>query len=283
MIKYFNKIWNTPPRIIATYLKNMLYKLVYKNPDSLDDLNKFKRYTETSIRYLNHDLKIVDSASFLFFEDEIFQKEIYRFKTDNLQPRIIDCGANIGASVIYFKRLYPDARIDAFEPDKKIFESLKFNIKSFDLKNVELHNTGLWNKDTVLSFYAEGADGGRIAVKGDKDRIIKIKTERLSPYLNDHVDFLKIDIEGAEYRVLEESKDYLHNVDRVFIEYHSFVAENQKDLSRILLILNEAGYRVNINTPGLNSPQPFIFRNINEKMDMQLNIYAFRTEETKQK
>src|SRR5688500_10055596 len=48
---------------------------------------------------------------------EIFVREIYRFETDIRNPVIIDCGSNIGLSVLYFHKSYPGARILAFEPD----------------------------------------------------------------------------------------------------------------------------------------------------------------------
>ena len=45
---------------------------------------------------------------------------------------VIDCGANIGMSITYFKRLYPKSKIIGFEPDPKIFETLKKNIRVVD-------------------------------------------------------------------------------------------------------------------------------------------------------
>ena len=47
---------------------------------------------------------------------EIFIENIYK-QTLREKPYIIDCGANIGMSVIYMKQLYPQAEIIAFEPD----------------------------------------------------------------------------------------------------------------------------------------------------------------------
>src|SRR6478752_2497070 len=47
---------------------------------------------------------------------EIFMRGDYYFESDNAQPTIIDCGSNIGISVLFFKRLFPQCRIIAFEP-----------------------------------------------------------------------------------------------------------------------------------------------------------------------
>ena len=47
--------------------------------------------------------------------EELFLDEIYRFQTNNEKPVIIDCGANIGLSSLYFKSIYPNAILHAFE------------------------------------------------------------------------------------------------------------------------------------------------------------------------
>ena len=67
------------------------------------------------------------------------------------KPFIIDCGANIGLSVIYLKNLYPDAEIVAFEPDEQNFQLLQKNIASFGFKNVEARKEAVWTENTMAS------------------------------------------------------------------------------------------------------------------------------------
>src|SRR5574343_383343 len=50
-----------------------------------------------------------DNAGFLHSLEEIFETEIYKFQTQDEIPYIIDCGANFGLSILYFKKLYPNA------------------------------------------------------------------------------------------------------------------------------------------------------------------------------
>ena len=167
-------------------------------------IQNLPRFTETEIDFLNKKIHIVDIASFNFIRKEIFDQQIYKFKADTEVPYIIDCGANIGLSIIYFKQLYPDAEIVGFEPDDKVFKALQHNMEAFNFSNVELIKKACWNEETTLKFYSEGADGGRVAKEFDTDQIIEVETIRLRKFLDRKVDFLKIDIEGAEVQVLAD-------------------------------------------------------------------------------
>ena len=80
-------------------------------------IKNIPRFTETSLYFLGKEIRIVDIASFNFLKLELFEHQIYKFKCDTETPYIIDCGANIGLSIIYFKLLFPKAEIIAFEPD----------------------------------------------------------------------------------------------------------------------------------------------------------------------
>ncbi len=207
--------------------------------------------------------------------DEIFDKEIYRFVCDTESPLVIDCGSNIGLSIIYFKKLFPRCRVMAFEPDKKVFEILEFNVSSFGFSNVEIFDKAVWNSETTLEFMSEGADGGRVVATEDQSYSkYSVNTIRLRDYLKEPVDFLKIDIEGAETEVIQDCEDLLPNIRNLFIEYHSFV-DRPQTLHTLTTILFESGFRVHIHPP-IISPHPFVSRNVHMGMDMQLNIFAFR-------
>ena len=259
---------------LKNYIKKILSGGVDKNGD-FSYLRALPRYHPVEIALFSHKFKLPDSASFLFQYNEIFASQIYKFKTNNSKPYIIDCGANIGLSIIYFKRLYPSAKIIGFEPDKQIFNVLSYNINSFNLKGITLINKALWNLETTMKFFAEGSDGGRIAVKGDKENIVEIQTTSLRKYISKTVDFLKIDIEGAETRVMENCEDLLYRVDKIFIEYHSFLKETQS-LDKILRILTKSSFRYYISNIGVKRQYPFIGNDLWTGMDNQLNIFAIR-------
>lgn len=284
-MKQFNKnkiflayrIKNKFGKLLPYKIKNIINIIIDKkshNPEVLK-ISKIPRYTEAMVNFLGRPIKIIDSASFVSAHKAIFQDEIYRFKTDKIKPYILDCGANIGLSVIYLKKLYPDSVISAFEPDKKAFDALKFNVNSFDLKDVELINKALWREETSMSFFSQGADGSRIALENDDKNIVKVDTLRLKSFIDKPVDLLKLDIEGAETAVLEDSQESLANVKNLFVEYHSFINKEQ-ELDKLLKILKQAGFRYYVQHVGVNSPYPFMKINSALGMDNQLNIFAYR-------
>jgi FkbM family methyltransferase len=240
-------------------------------------LKQTPRFKKGSFKFNDKELQYMDSASLLFIYDEIFNKQIYNFKTEIKSPLIIDAGANIGLSVIYFKMKYPDAKIIAFEPDEEVFNVLKNNVASFGFNDVNLIKKGLWKEETVLTFHSEGADGGRIAENENKGKLIKIETAKLSSYLkNNQIELLKIDIEGAEFEVLKECKEFLGNVDKLFVEYHSFIDQKQ-ELGEMLGFITNAGLKIiNISVPGLSINSPFSDKINFGEMDLQLNIFAMR-------
>jgi len=234
------------------------------------------RYRRQTTKLLGPTLTLVDGRSFFYSYREIFTERIYSFQADNNSPCIIDGGANIGLSVIFFKHAYPNSRITAFEADPVVFSVLEKNIKTFALDNVALINKALWNADAQLLFRREGADAGRIATEEENDiEALQVDSIRLSKFLGEEtVDFLKLDIEGAEYEVLFECKDQLHHVQNIFVEYHSFAKKEQK-LDEILAVLRSVGFRVQVHTQRV-SPQPLLSRKVLDGMDMQLNIFGFR-------
>jgi FkbM family methyltransferase len=273
VISFLKKV--VPDSVKHTYkMKNdATYRSSFKQQIELNRISKLPRYTRGYIHLLDRDLLFLDNASFIFMFDEIFTKGVYEFRSNKKSPLIIDCGANIGLSIIYFKTIFPEAEIIAFEPDPEIYNVLTTNAGLLD--NVKFIKAALWNEETTVDFYSEGADSGRVGKIPVDATIIKIPTKRLRSYLNREIDFLKMDIEGAEVKVLIDCKEELKNVKNLFVEYHSFLGERQ-ELSDLIKVLEESGFRYHINSPGISSKKPFVKLNTYNNMDMQLNIYAFK-------
>ncbi len=224
-------------------------------------------------------VSFVDSASFLSMHREIFGRRLYDFATTSATPYVIDAGANIGLGCIFLKRRFPQARIDAFEPDPEVFETLRRNADAFELQGVTLHKNGVWDSECTISFQRDGADGGRIPQSDTHQETLCIETTRLKVFLEKApVEFLKLDIEGAETRVLLDCRNALFNVKNLFVEYHSFDGCDQT-LDEVLGCLRHAGFRYHIHLTGVASPFPFRKRVVDNGMDMQLNIFAYRPDD----
>lgn len=268
---------------MKTLLKNMIRPFYHymKNPNErefnrlYDKWGGYKRYERVDdVNFFEYRFDVPDLPSFVWQFKEIFVDEIYKFNTKNKEPIIFDCGANIGTSCLYFKKLYPDAKIKAFEADPMIAKVLKSNLSKNGIHDVEVINRAVWIDDKGIEFGSEGADGGSINANKNK---IKIESVRLKDLITKEpkIDLLKIDIEGAEYEVLMDCKDSLLHVEHIFVEYHSWNSSSQK-LSEILSVLEHGGFRYYIEDL-TKRKQPFINHAKDQNMDLQLNIFGVRS------
>lgn len=237
-------------------------------------LHRWKYISKNKSVLFNKEICITDYFWHLHSLNELFVEEVYAFESNKIDPIIIDCGANIGLSIIYFKKLFPQSHIMGFEPDDTIFEMLKFNLSQFNFSNIELFQKAIWIDEKPLLFLKNGSLGGHLT-ENVQDNTIEIQTVRLkSLLLNKKVDFLKIDIEGAEYEIIYDCKDVLDNVENIFIEYHSF-HENPQMIGELLIILKEAGFKIYIKEAWDNMKKPFIEKK-GPYFDLQLNIFGYR-------
>ncbi|MFA5804204.1 MAG: FkbM family methyltransferase [Melioribacteraceae bacterium] len=232
------------------------------------------RYNDGKTKLNGKDFYFSDAASFLSSYKEIFVEKIYRFKFGTDSPKILDIGANIGVSVCFFKTLFPNSSILAYEADPKIFAYLEKNIDIAGFRNVQLKNEAVWNENGMISFFSEGADGGMIDEANNRN-MIKVNTVDIKDILKkNQFDLVKIDIEGAESVVLPECKDYLNTVKYIFIEYHSVVSKKQ-NLSELFSILESNGFRIHMHSI-FKSRSPFTLVKTNNSFDMQINIFGWK-------
>jgi hypothetical protein len=146
-------------------------------------------------------------------------------------------------------------------------------LKSVHLIDIEFVPKAVWSSTTTLPFVSEGADAGRITTGSDSETIV-IGVVRLKDYLSEPIDFLKMDIEGAETEVLCDCADSLSNVSHLFVEYHSISGQRQT-IDKLLATLIGAAFGVYIH-PTFTSSNPFLSIDEILGMDLQLNIFACR-------
>ncbi len=187
----------------------------------------------------------------------VFLRKEYAFRANTKTPFILDCGAHIGLGVLWFKKHYPQSNIVAFEPNPRTFKLLGLNIKQNKLKNVKVVNAALSNNETGAIFYV-GKDTQPKETWGDtlfkswfkeQDgfKKIEVRTIKLSNYINKPVDFLKMDIEGAETKVFEEIGNKLSLIKEIVFEFHKIPGNKKQSNPRIIYELlrnNDFAYKI---------------------------------------
>jgi FkbM family methyltransferase len=123
---------------------------------------------------------------------------------------ILDVGSNIGASILFFHKQFPAAKIYGFEPHPETFQILQRNVGS--IPSVEIFNYALGATDSKMSVMFDGADFSRFMAKAADtdwcgpvvatDCQMKHAGEVMKNLGLARVDLIKIDCEGAEYDVL---------------------------------------------------------------------------------
>lgn len=229
-----------------------------------------KRYKSLTIKISGMKLNVPDALSFIWQYKEIYVDQSYKFDTNKTEPIIIDCGANIGLSTLYYKSEYPNAKVYCIEADPEIAKTLSTNLSQNNFQATIIAKAA-WTHNDGVTFSSEGSDSGSVG-HGN----IHIDSINLSDFLNtfDEIDFLKMDIEGAENVVIPHCSEELKKVNTLFLEYHGVYAEEQK-LNEILSILKEAGFHYYIKTENKRK-SPFVNLHQERMYDLQLNIYAYR-------
>ncbi|MDA0708416.1 MAG: FkbM family methyltransferase [Proteobacteria bacterium] len=160
--------------------------------------------------------------------EQIFVNQEYNFETTTIPKVIVDAGANVGLTSIYFANKYPNAKIIAIEPEKSNYEMLIKNVSSYT--NIIALNVALWNQNEEIELVDPGLGKWGFMTQNsetDDDHGIlshKVKAMTVDQIMKDHnlerINILKIDIEGAEKEVFADTSLWLEKVDALIVELH---------------------------------------------------------------
>ena len=213
-------------------------------------------------------------TTFRYLFKEVFVHQDYFFRTDNAAPLILDGGSNIGVSVLYFKTLYPAARIVAFEPGHEACALLRKNVEANALEDVQVVEAALSDQAGEATFYVDPAHAASMKMSLRAERMpgdtATVQTVRLSDYIEEPVDFLKLDVEGAEHAVLHElaQSGTLRQIAQMVIEYHHHIEAGEDRLGELLGVLEQNGFGYQLRCP---APPPF-----RRAAFQDMLIYAYR-------
>ena len=227
-----------------------------------------------------HRVRITDGPNAYMQYKDVFVRGIYQFATDRPDPLVIDGGGNMGIAALGFKHQHPAARVVSFEPDPAIAKLMRENLRRNGATDVTVVEAGLAAEAGTISFAPDGSAGGQVgaAASATDAGTTTVRVERLSGYLSEPVDFLKLNIEGQELPVLREAEasGRLGNVRRAVVEYHGW-AGGAQELGDLLNLFARNGFRYLVHdfdheTCGTTKP-PFRHR---PKADWFCLVYAER-------
>jgi FkbM family methyltransferase len=203
---------------------------------------------------LGFQISFFRRSTMAYLYREIFARQNYLFRAATESPVIFDCGANLGMATLYFKWLYPQARIEAFEPDPNTFKVLQNNVARNRLADVVTHNCALWSEDGSVDFFVNPSDPGALTMSTNSSRrvgeCIQVPSRRLSEFVRGPIDFLKLDVEGAEHHVLCDlvTSGKIKFIQEMVIEYHHHIGNERSRLAGFLQLLEDAGFEYQIHS-----------------------------------
>jgi len=195
---------------------------------------------------------------------EIFGLRSYGVsELESLRVRqIVDIGANVGVSVLWFAHRFPQARILAIEPGVEASAMLEKNVRANGLQDrVDIWRVAVGGRQGSgnLAHGANLATNYMVdasAIGASTSRHETIDTERvdvvtlqdvLERIPDGQIDLLKMDCEGGEFEFLgARDRSELERINTVVGEYHTSRERSWLDLKRVLL---DAGFRVEAETP----------------------------------
>jgi FkbM family methyltransferase len=167
------------------------------------------------------------------------------------KPTILEIGCNDGCDTIEFLRVMPDATIYCFEPDHRAIK--RFKDKVGNRHNVSLFEGAVSNRSGTIDFHVSDIQGGfdqSGSIRRPKNHIkecswvsfdstINIPSVRLDDWSKDnhiqHVDFIWMDVQGAEGDVIAGAQETLERTRFIFTEYsNNELYEGQPSLRKLI-------------------------------------------------
>lgn len=170
---------------------------------------------------LDHPVRLrFGTTDSLVFEDVIV-KQHYNFGLPSRADVIVDAGANIGLTSLFYANRFPRAKIFAIEAENSNFQLLQKNVLAYP--NITPIHAALLHKDgntTVAHPPYDPSGHWGFVVEGDQGNVLSLTFPALMHAFDiDYVDLLKVNIEGSEKEVFEAC-DWQDRLGSVVIELH---------------------------------------------------------------
>lgn len=211
-----------------------------------------KRKEYVTVRIFGLTVHAYDYRTVLNLFNEIFINGEYDFVASCMNPKILDCGANIGFATLFFKLRYPESQIVCFEPNPLSFKLLERNILENGLTNVQLVNKAVSNEAGRFKFSVGEEMGSVVAsFSGHRNKACDISVDAvpLSHVIGlQKFDLAKIDVEGAEHLVIDDllQNHKMEAVSEFMIEYHHMADQENCHLGEFLQKVEKCDFLYNV-------------------------------------
>jgi FkbM family methyltransferase len=138
-------------------------------------------------------------------------------------PLIIDCGANIGLSAVWFRHRFPTAAIYAIEPAQENVALMQQNIRG--LADIHLVSGAVWHEPAMMAFdyRDDNPPGAQLAASGERQVRCYAIAEIIEMAGGRDPLIVKIDIEGAERGLFSGNTDWVKRTKLIIIETHDWL------------------------------------------------------------
>lgn len=154
---------------------------------------------------------------------EVFVHEYYQRRnvSKNDIALIVDLGANVGSSVLYFLRQYPRCRVIAIEPHPAHVAQLEHNLELDGTRDrVELHARAAGARTRPMRL-TDSRTSSSLTENGLPNSLSVEVLDIFPLLIGKHINVLKMDIEGGEYELLADDRFALLDIDAIVMEWHS--------------------------------------------------------------
>jgi FkbM family methyltransferase len=168
------------------------------------------------------------------FNPEKYSSENFEVFFEHYMPKkddiILELGSGIGNETLFISKLIGEkGKIYSLEPFESIFNLLKETVSINNLKNVKIINKALYKEKTKIGFSSD--QGNWLGGKIDLNSKSLIETITLNNFIEENnidiVNFCKINIEGAERYILNNSDKFFNVCQNLSIECHDFLEGNE--------------------------------------------------------
>jgi FkbM family methyltransferase len=183
---------------------------------------------EVEVKWKHRNVTLRKSTTDIHVFKQVCVFNQYQIKPGQVEnvETVVDLGANIGLSALYFKQKYPNATVIAVEPEKKNYDVMVKNVAG--LSNVHCLQNAIWSTNRNLGIHETSYGEYGFVVNDEKDNEIEsVKAVTMDDIIANYhlakIDILKIDIEGSEKELFSGNyTSWLSMVRCIVIELHDW-------------------------------------------------------------